>query len=1028
MFKKLLSLFISMTIIIGMLPISSITAFAYDDGLIYGAAVPNDDFTYTFYEGDEARELFIGSQALTRKLAASSEGDSIDVLGIKAKEFTGVSTLDNLVEIGELSLNKALNGVFEFQVNTKIQIDKNDNLLKILSMVASYFPHYFSMSYSCMPYTDATAYRVYTLKLLNLFDTSGSSSNQGCYKWEVAFAKDYVAQNPYNSANESAYDYTKEIHDYLCDTITYATKGGHGACNQHAFCALSEKKSVCAGYARSFSLICLYAGLDAPMWTGDANNSQKVEAHGWNMIYSDEVTEHNGTDGEPLMIDCTWDDNVTSISYNYFWKHFPESGTDKAYGRNISDGLVEFMAYIHDTEYVPPVNNTTYDITADTIKGLTSSEKYSVNGANFIVTTDAIASNGLNLTSILDKATKNTTVEVRNIQTNELIVKYIIEPRQAAPEKTLVVFDSEGKIDINSDAHVYRFNNDAAGEWQASAKGKSVSIKTGASNVVIKTKAKLANGVYTPCSKSTTVTLPKVLATPRVSIDYNGNKFTGATAAMEYQIVENGAEIGKTWKSVVLVNKIFPVTKEMSGKDVYFRLKYTSKTTNDIETITAFASGTVKISVPTIETTVESSKVLLVTDNSGHECIAVPGGTEYSLDNGVTFKLVKEDKKDTMALIKINKNIDTINSLETVPDTYKIYYRDPSVVDKLDANNNKLATTASAVPLNLIRIDAPASDEVSFNSGVLVVDKTKNSKSKPSDYQVSINKGSSWVNGSNFNLKISAKETSVYVRYAPTSDAIASKYTEVKIPASSAISAKDFKFDYSDNKITLCYSGSDSIELSNDGISFYKITFLNSKYLLCGSNECDFLTGFNGINTIYLRNSSTTTNSISSTIKLSTKASAKAPSGVKLSLSDYSLTGLKDTLEYSINKSGSDENKWISVANGQKTAEITTDEESKYLLYARIKATENAPASAAAYIGEFNSVKRAAPSNVCFSEDKKLIIHLNTLMEYSTDGSTWISAVDKTLDASSISKIYIRYKKVPLVNLPVSKIRTLTKS
>ncbi len=104
--------------------------------------------------------------------------------------------------------------------------------------------------------------------------------------------------------------------------------------DQSAYSGLVMNKTVCAGYARSFSYIMTRLGIPCYLCTGYAG-----EAHGWNIIR---------LEGDYYNVDVTWDDTSTEAPYSYDWFN----KTDSDYGStHIRKSL---------SVYLPPCNGTKY--------------------------------------------------------------------------------------------------------------------------------------------------------------------------------------------------------------------------------------------------------------------------------------------------------------------------------------------------------------------------------------------------------------------------------------------------------------------------------------------------------------------------------------------------------------------------------------------------------------------------------------------------------------------------------------------
>ena len=111
------------------------------------------------------------------------------------------------------------------------------------------------------------------------------------------------------TANPSIYDTLKAIHDYVCNTVTYAPTT-EPRIYQTAYSALcGERVTVCAGYAKAFKLICEKYGIPCVLVSGKGgNNLNELQNHMWNYVQ---------IDGAWYAVDCTWDDQE-NICYDYF--------------------------------------------------------------------------------------------------------------------------------------------------------------------------------------------------------------------------------------------------------------------------------------------------------------------------------------------------------------------------------------------------------------------------------------------------------------------------------------------------------------------------------------------------------------------------------------------------------------------------------------------------------------------------------------------------------------------------------------
>ena len=131
---------------------------------------------------------------------------------------------------------------------------------------------------------------------------------------------------------ETVYEQIKAIHDYLCNTIDYnytalsptgSYDAGYYQTAYSAFYRIAQDAStelgqstdknltVCAGYAKSFKILCDEYNIPCVYVSGDGiNNQGDGEAHAWDYVKMD--------DGKWYAVDVTWDDQDSKIYYEYF--------------------------------------------------------------------------------------------------------------------------------------------------------------------------------------------------------------------------------------------------------------------------------------------------------------------------------------------------------------------------------------------------------------------------------------------------------------------------------------------------------------------------------------------------------------------------------------------------------------------------------------------------------------------------------------------------------------------------------------
>ena len=104
----------------------------------------------------------------------------------------------------------------------------------------------------------------------------------------------------------STYDKVKNVHDYLCNTVTY----DYSYSKYTIYDALIGHSSVCQGYADGFKAIMDKMGIPCTLREGYLSGGWGQSGpHAWNNVMIDNEWYH---------IDCTWDDQESYISRDYF--------------------------------------------------------------------------------------------------------------------------------------------------------------------------------------------------------------------------------------------------------------------------------------------------------------------------------------------------------------------------------------------------------------------------------------------------------------------------------------------------------------------------------------------------------------------------------------------------------------------------------------------------------------------------------------------------------------------------------------
>ena len=130
-----------------------------------------------------------------------------------------------------------------------------------------------------------------------------------------------VAQIIALSASGTELEREKQVHDYLCQTITYYTDDDPYNEDDCVVGALLNGRANCDGYSDAFYLCGALAGLEVAYQHGDSIRKQASDGdlddrdveesttHMWNLV------RVNGT---WVMLDVTWDDRDPGVAYLYY--------------------------------------------------------------------------------------------------------------------------------------------------------------------------------------------------------------------------------------------------------------------------------------------------------------------------------------------------------------------------------------------------------------------------------------------------------------------------------------------------------------------------------------------------------------------------------------------------------------------------------------------------------------------------------------------------------------------------------------
>ena len=140
------------------------------------------------------------------------------------------------------------------------------------------------------------------------------------YKAGIAESVEEIIGNLDSSAE--IYDYYKEIHDWVCENVTYNSSAVSNSSaypeaytSYPVFASDVDASVVCEGYGESYKILCdqikqqKNVDLECVLITGSGVSDKGTEAHLWNSVRMPDDNWYG--------VDTTWDDQTT-IRYNYF--------------------------------------------------------------------------------------------------------------------------------------------------------------------------------------------------------------------------------------------------------------------------------------------------------------------------------------------------------------------------------------------------------------------------------------------------------------------------------------------------------------------------------------------------------------------------------------------------------------------------------------------------------------------------------------------------------------------------------------
>ena len=192
------------------------------------------------------------------------------------------------------------------------ELDGNGLTSDEVSKVATYFKwenpqYYFLKSVDRSQIVDSITGTTYIVSI-QVYDEFASGTQRAGYTAQLSDELDEYLNAVAGVSRD--YDKVKVIHDLMCNKIEYSTSMDNGWDQQCVSAMTGDRRTVCSGYAHTFTLLCNAAGLECIRIEGTA--SQSGMSHAWNKVLIDNVWYN---------VDVTWDDpdgGYPPVRYDYF--------------------------------------------------------------------------------------------------------------------------------------------------------------------------------------------------------------------------------------------------------------------------------------------------------------------------------------------------------------------------------------------------------------------------------------------------------------------------------------------------------------------------------------------------------------------------------------------------------------------------------------------------------------------------------------------------------------------------------------
>lgn len=188
-------------------------------------------------------------------------------------------------------------------------------------------------------------------------DFEYGSDRQKATEEFIAAVNGLKAKIDYNMSyfnNADTYDVISEIHDTVCDYVSYDYQTINREINQSVYSALIDNSTVCAGYAKEFQMLATYYGIESVVVTSST--------HMWNIVKLSDNW---------YVVDTTWDDQTGCImyscnmsSYEYIENKYSNS-TDHVYSDYCSNEAPQVSQKVYADVTVKRENSPVITSTAD---------------------------------------------------------------------------------------------------------------------------------------------------------------------------------------------------------------------------------------------------------------------------------------------------------------------------------------------------------------------------------------------------------------------------------------------------------------------------------------------------------------------------------------------------------------------------------------------------------------------------------------------------------------------------------------